>query len=286
MDNVGDVMHDDGALWIGVTTKSGVESWVNENTKNYLAVLCAYGAVPVVLAPDVATTLPDGTYFMPDDQGRLPAAVLDHLHGLILSGGGDVHPSYFGQELDGAETDRIDLRRDELELQLARQAMARDLPLFAICRGCQVLNVAAGGAMIQHFDGHRSPKGQTAFHDVAIAPGSRFHQIIGQELLSVNTFHHQGLDLSSMAPPFTPVALAQPDDWLVEAYESRSHRWLIGTQWHPERVFELDTGHRLLWESFLAACRGEGTADATTVPAAPGKAHNAAGVQITEPHLR
>jgi putative glutamine amidotransferase len=73
--------------------------------------------------------------------------------------------------------------------------------------------------------------------------------------LSVNTFHHQGMDLASMAPLFTPVALAQPDQWLVEAYESRQHRWVIGVQWHPERAFELDPGHRRLWESFVAVCR-------------------------------
>lgn len=242
-------------LWIGVTTKSGVERWVSENTKNYLAVIREYGAVPVVLSPDVAATLPDGTSFVPDKQGRLPEEVLARLHGLVLSGGGDVHPSYFGEELNGAETDRIDLARDELELTLARQALALDLPLFAICRGCQVLNVAAGGGMIQHFDGHRSPKGQTAYHDVAVTAGSQFHRIIEADMLPVNTFHHQGLDLATLAPLFTPVGIAQPDAWLVEAYESQEHRWVIGTQWHPERVFELTESHHRLWESFFAACR-------------------------------
>jgi putative glutamine amidotransferase len=248
-------------LWVGVTTKSGAAAWVAENTKNYLAVLREQGAVPVVLAPDVVTTLPDGTTFAPDDQGRLPAAVLDRLDGLILSGGGDVHPQYFGQELNGAEVDRIDLRRDELELTLARAAMDRDLPLFGICRGCQVLNVAAGGAMVQHFDGHRSPADSTAFHEIAIVPGSRFHQIIGLARLAVNTFHHQGLDLPSMAPRFTPVGLADPDAWLIEAYESPDHRWLLGVQWHPERLFELDDAHRRLWASFLDACRSTWTTD-------------------------
>lgn len=242
-------------LWIGVTTKSGTESWVSENTKNYLAVLREYDAVPVVLSPDVVATLPDGISFAPDTQGRLPESVLARLDGLVLSGGGDVHPSYFGQELNGAEIDRIDLARDELELTLAKQALALDLPIFAICRGCQVLNVAAGGAMVQHFDGHRSPKGRTAYHDVAITTGSHFHQITGVDVMPVNTFHHQGLDLATLAPLFTPVGLAQPDEWLVEAYESQEHRWVIGTQWHPERLYELAESHRRLWKSFLAACQ-------------------------------
>lgn len=242
-------------LWIGVTTRHGNPEWVQNNTRNYLQVLHSYGAVPVVVSPDCPTTLPDGSTLHPDEAGRLPVTVLDQLQGLILSGGGDVHPKYFGQELNGAEPESIDLKRDELELHLSQAALARDLPIFAICRGCQVLNVAAGGGMVQHLPGHRSPKESTAYHDVLIAPDSRFQAIVGAERLPVNTFHHQGMDLATMAPLFTPSALAHPDEWLVEAYESRRHRWVIGVQWHPERLFELDDGHRQLWESFLAACQ-------------------------------
>ena len=241
-------------LWIGVTTRHGDPAWVQKNTRNYLQILQEYGAIPVILSPDCPATLPDGSTVAPDELGRLPTTILDRLHGLVLSGGGDVHPQYFGQELNGAEPESIDLKRDELELALSQAALARDLPLFAICRGCQVLNVAAGGGMVQHLPGHRSPQDRTAYHTVTIAPDSRFQAIVGTAQLPVNTFHHQGMDLASMAPLFTPVALAQPDEWLVEAYESREHRWVIGVQWHPERVFELDPGHRRLWESFLAVC--------------------------------
>ena len=136
-------------LWIGVITRHGDPAWVKNNTRNYLTVLQEYGAIPVVLSPDCPTILPDGSTLQPDTEGRLSSSILDHLDGLILSGGGDVHPKYFGQALAGAEPESIDLKRDELELQLAQAALARDLPLFAICRGCQVLNVAAGGGMVQ-----------------------------------------------------------------------------------------------------------------------------------------
>ncbi|MBX3012533.1 MAG: gamma-glutamyl-gamma-aminobutyrate hydrolase family protein [Caldilineaceae bacterium] len=244
-------------LWIGVTTRHGDAAWVEKNTRNYLAILQEYGATPVILSPDQPTHFPDGTTAEPDPAGRLPAAVLDRLQGLILSGGGDVHPHYFGQELNGAEPESIDLKRDELELTLAQQALARDLPLFAICRGCQVLNVAAGGGMVQHFDGHRSPQDSTAYHPVTIVPESRFHAIVGTMQMPVNTFHHQGLDRASMAPLFVPVALAQPDEWLVEAYESQQHQWVFGVQWHPERVFELSESHRRLWDSFLESCQAQ-----------------------------
>jgi putative glutamine amidotransferase len=181
------------------------------------------------------------------------------LHGLILSGGGDVDPKYFGAELQGAELESIDHPRDELELDLARAALELDMPLFGICRGCQVLNVAAGGSMIQHFDGHRSPKGQTAFHEVVVTPNSRFHRMVGEEAFAVNTFHHQGMDRASIAPLFTPSAMASPDSWLVEAYESLSHQWVVGVQWHPERTFELSDPHLRLWASFLAACADRAT---------------------------
>ena len=243
-------------LVIGVTSRFGSAEWIHENTCNYLTVLAGYGVQAVPLAPDTPVRLPDGAVYAPDAAGRLPAAVLQHLDGMILSGGGDVDPRYFGQPLAGAEVEQIDVRRDELELNLARAAMARDLPILGICRGCQVLNVAAGGAMVQHLDGHRSPKEGVKHHNVTIAPSSKLHQIVGRDRLAVNTYHHQGMDHSVMAPAFAPVGLADPDTWLVEAYESRSHRWVIGVQWHPERLFELDAAHGRLWDSFLAACGG------------------------------
>ena len=242
-------------LVVGVTTRRGTEEWIGKNTHNYINMLKSLGVTPVVLAPDAPATMPDGTVYTPDEEGRHPDEVIAHLHGLILSGGGDVNPRYFGAELDGAEVESIDLKRDELELKLARAALAADLPLFGICRGCQVLNVAAGGSMIQHFDGHRSPKDGTAYHDVAVQPETRFRQIVGEDLFAVNTFHHQGMDRASIAPVFRPAAVASPDEWLVEAYESADHSWVIGVQWHPERIFELGEPHARLWQSFLGAVR-------------------------------
>lgn len=240
---------------IGVTTRHGNPDWVGRNTKNYLHRLDELGATAVVLAPDTPARLPSGEIFQPDASGRLPDDLVARLDGLILSGGGDVDPAYFGAELNGAEPDSIDRHRDELELHLSRAALQADLPVFAICRGCQVLNVAAGGSMIQDFPGHRTPRGaKTVYHPITIQPQSRFHAILQQESLIVNTFHHQGLSRETLAPLFTPVATALPDEWLIEAYESPQHRWVIGVQWHPERTFELDPAHRRLWDSFYAAC--------------------------------
>lgn len=242
-------------LCIGITVRKGTPEWIEENSRHYLNVLAAYGATAVVLSPDQPATLPDGQRFAPDATGRLPDAILDHLDGLILSGGGDVHPRYFNQPLNGAEPEQIDLARDELELNLARGALGRDLPIFGICRGCQVLNVAAGGAMRQHLDGHRSPKEDPVFHPVAIQAGTRLHALVGRNEIQVNTYHHQGVDHESLAPIFVPAGVALPDTWLVEAFESPVHGWVLGVQWHPERLFELSDDHRRLWEGFLQACR-------------------------------
>ncbi len=242
-------------LLIGLTSKHGNREWVEKNTRNYLAMLAELGATPVLLSPDEAATLPDGTTYLPDDSGRLPREVLAHLDGLILSGGGDVHPRYFGAELDGADLQSISEARDELEIALSQQALALDMPLFGICRGCQVLNVAAGGGMVQDFPDHRSDTNNPVLHEVSLLPGSRLAEIIGGTSLAVNTYHHQGVDIPTLAPGMQAAALSTaPDEWLVEAYESRSHRWVVGVQWHPERIFELPDGHRRLWESFIDAC--------------------------------
>ena len=241
-------------LVIGVTTRYGSADWTTKNTHNYLNTLQGMGVTPVILAPDTPARLPSGRTFTPDAAGRLSSDVLLHLDGLILSGGGDVDPAYFGAELNGAEPEGIDPKRDELELNLARAALAQDLPLLGICRGWHVVKGAGCGSMIQHFDGHRSPQNATAYHDVLVETDARFRQMVGEDAFAVNTFHHQGMDRASLAPIFRPAAIAHPDAWLVEAYESQAHRWVVGVQWHPERGFELGQAHRRLWQSFISAC--------------------------------
>ncbi|MEZ4661001.1 MAG: gamma-glutamyl-gamma-aminobutyrate hydrolase family protein [Caldilineaceae bacterium] len=227
---------------IGVTTKRGNPRWVRDNTQTYLDALAAHGAIGVVLAPDTPAALPDGTTFTPDELGRLPGEILDNLDGLVLAGGGDVHPQYFGATLNGANPDSIDHLRDELELNLARRALHMDLPLFGICRGCQVLNVAAGGGMVQHFDNHRSSAENPFQHDVIIDAASRLYQIVGADRLTTNTYHHQGIDQATLAPILRPAGIAEPDPWLLEAFESADHTWVIGVQWHPERFLRA-AGH-------------------------------------------
>ncbi len=238
---------------VGVTAKHGALEWIQEHTSHYRNVLAALDVIPVVLAPDAPAVLPDGRRFQPDARGRLPEAVLDALDGLVLSGGGDVHPRYFGEPLAGADPEAIDEARDELEIHLARAALARGMPVFGICRGCQVLNVAAGGGMVQDLPGHRSSTLRPVLHRVRVEPGSWLAEILEVEALDVNTYHHQGVDDATLAPGWVPQARATADPWLLEAFASSTHPWALGVQWHPERLFELPPEHRRLWRSFVDA---------------------------------
>lgn len=244
-----------------MTTRSGYEEWIRKNNRNYLNRLAEYGVDAVVLSPDVAAVLPGGESFAPDAEGRLPAEILDYLDGIIFSGGGDVDPRLFGQALEGAERESIDAARDALEITLGQAALAQaDLPVFGICRGCQVLNVAAGGAMVQHVEGHRSPLDSPRLHEVAVAHGSRLGRIVGEASFPVNTFHHQAVDRNTLSPRFAPAAFDALQGWVIEAYESPAHEWLFGVQWHPERSFELPDAHKRLWDSFIQACAARSAA--------------------------
>ena len=223
---------------IGVTVGHGTQEWIDNYAKNYRAVVTERPAHFVVLSPDCPTVLPNGISVMPNTNGELPDDILDDLDGLILSGGGDVHPSRFGQEMDGAESDRISSERDALELTLTKAAMVRDMPVFGICRGFQVLNVAAGGGLIQHFDGHRSPEDHTLFHNVLLSEDSLMHKATrpARLLSTLSTIKGEHRTSSGWSGRH---GIAQPDSWLVEAIESPTHTWVVGVQWHPERTFEL-----------------------------------------------
>ncbi len=199
------------------------------------------GGEPVLLPPQALTRI---------------SQVLDELAGLLLSGGGDIHPSYYGQEMAGSEPDHMDPARDEFELELTRQALARDLPVLGICRGIQVLNVALGGGLTQHVPGHRVEAGGKSWvqHWVHLVPGSRLADILGlTDSVVVNSHHHQAVTTDRLAEGLVPAAYDDVTHGLLEAVESIAHRWVIGVQWHPERSWELPEVHQRLFAAFLEA---------------------------------
>lgn len=189
--------------------------------------------------------------------GAPPEHLVAHLDGVVICGGPDINPSLYGQK-PHPKTYGIDDARDALELGVIRAALARDLPVFAICRGHQALNVALGGPLLQHIegDGHSADEttGESRFHDITIAPGSKLYALLGHERMPANSRHHQAVTQDGVAPGLVPTAWSP--DGLVEGLESRGHRWVVGVQWHPEREEVMDA-FRPLFADFVAAARAQ-----------------------------
>jgi putative glutamine amidotransferase len=218
---------------IGVTPTSRLD--------DYLESVKRAGGEPVILSND-------------DD----PAAVLDRVDGILLSGGLDVDPSQYGQA-PHATTEPAP-ERDAFEIPLSREAVQRDVPLFAICRGVQVLNVAEGGSLVQDIPsalatdvGHavNEPKNHQT-HAIAVSPGSRLASALGgatpATACPVNSRHHQAV--GAVAPGF--VVSATSPDGIVEAIERPASTFCLGVQWHPENFWR--TGEFAgLFDAFVAA---------------------------------
>jgi putative glutamine amidotransferase len=200
------------------------------------------GGVPVLLPP--------GEHAVDDLVARLD--------GFVLSGGGDVEPSLYGAERHPL-SDRIDLERDAFELALASAVVAHEVPALSICRGCQVLNVALGGTLVQHLPdvvgetiAHResTPDGEER-HPVRVEPGSRLAAALAtMEPVPVSS-HHQAVE--RVAPALVPVAWAA--DGTIEALELPGHPWLLAVQWHPEISAAEDASQQRLFDGLAAAAR-------------------------------
>jgi anthranilate synthase component 2/putative glutamine amidotransferase len=160
--------------------------------------------------------------------------VLDRVDALVLTGGADVDPLRYGAA-PAAQTSRPRVLRDEWEIALTRAALQRDLPLLAICRGLQVINVALGGTLHQHLpevtghEGHQPAPGVFGAVDVNTEPGTRTAELTGPRV-RVSCHHHQAL--ARLAPGLQ--VTGQADDGTVEAVEVPGRAFAVGVQWHPE----------------------------------------------------
>jgi putative glutamine amidotransferase len=181
--------------------------------------------------------------------------VLDHVGGLLLLGGGDLDPATFGAERHAAVYG-VDRDRDAVELALVRQALLRQMPVLAICRGIQVLNVALGGTLIQHIPDlggtteHGVPGGGgTVTHDVKVEPGCLLAEITGAEVLATSSHHHQAIDALGDGLHVT----ARSDDGIVEAVEHDGAGWTVAVQWHPEDTADADPHQQALFDALTEA---------------------------------
>lgn len=176
---------------------------------------------------------------LPRVRSSLVPRQLSEVDALCLPGGGDVHAMFYGEPLSPLALE-VDLRRDEHEIALAREATGIGLPLLGICRGHQVLNVALGGSLCQDLarewgaptTAHRNERwAPDRFHAVDLTPGSRAAEAVGSCVATVNSHHHQAV--ARLAPGLTITATAE--DGVVEAIEAPG-RPTLGVQWHPERL--------------------------------------------------
>ncbi|WP_020137968.1 gamma-glutamyl-gamma-aminobutyrate hydrolase family protein [Streptomyces sp. 351MFTsu5.1] len=165
---------------------------------------------------------------LPPDAPEHAAATVARLDGLVVAGGPDVEPVHYGATPD-PRTGPPARARDAWELALIKAALAADLPLLGICRGMQLLNVALGGTLVQHIDGHAQVPGVFGHHTVKPVPGTLYGTVVPEET-AVPTYHHQAVDRLGTGLTVS----AQAADGTVEAVELPGPPWVLGVQWHPE----------------------------------------------------
>ena len=222
---------------IGITTYLTRAAWGAWDLEaalvpaSYVRAVAAAGGVPVLVPP-----------------GAPVADVVSWVDGLVFSGGSDLDPALYGAS-PHAETLGVVRERDEFELELMRAALDADLPLLAVCRGSQVLNVARGGGIEQHLpdivghEQHRETPGTFSEHPVSVVPGTRLASVVGTST-DVRSHHHQGYgELGSGL-----VESARAPDGTLEALEDPARRFAVGVLWHPEEGED-----RALFEALVAA---------------------------------
>lgn len=177
--------------------------------------------------------------------------LLDTVDGFLFSGGPDVEPWRYGRERL-PECGSSNPRRDEVEFLLFEEVMKRDMPVMAICRGIQMVNVGLGGTLVQHVPDHRQPGGYTYSHDLRLAPGSRLSELAESKFLRTNSYHHQCID--DLADSL--VAVAWSDEGIIEAVTRPASRFFAAYQWHPECLLQYDKLSNRLFDDFIEACAG------------------------------
>lgn len=176
---------------------------------------------------------------------------VDGVDAFLFVGGADYPAAIYGEPTH-PEAVPMNGRRADVDLLLAGMAMRRGIPILGICGGCQLLSIACGGKLVQHLDRADAHRNGTR-HEVELGTGSRLERIFAASRIGVNSFHHQAVQPA--APGRGLAITARADDGTVEAIESTGPRFLLGVQWHPER---LDEAHRrLIFGALIAAARDD-----------------------------
>ena len=225
----------------------------------YVEALKAAGAVPVLIPP----------------QPENAADVLDRIDGLVLAGGYDCDPAVYGAQ-PHPTVEPMDRRRQDNDLALARLARERGVPTLGICLGLQVMNVAAGGSLIQDIDAqvgtdirHESEPENRVRHDVIVERTTKLAAILAQHELTVNSSHHQAVDHVGEGLRVTAYA----PDGVVEGIEDAAHPFYVGVQWHPEDMTGEDPA-AALFQALVAAARARAEQRRSATELSPAAAGN------------
>lgn len=193
---------------------------------------------------------------LPNTDPERAEQYLEMVDGLYLTGGDDPHPHLFGEE-PHPRIELVDERRDRFEIALTKGALARDLPVFGVCRGLQLLNVALGGDLFQDIEsqadstvGHAQRRTDDGpWHRIEVRAGTLLSRILGSDSLAVNSFHHQACRKVGAG---LEIAATSAEDGLIEALEAPGRAFCLGVQWHPE-LSPAEGG--LLFAAFFQAAR-------------------------------
>ncbi|NQT93978.1 MAG: gamma-glutamyl-gamma-aminobutyrate hydrolase family protein [Lentisphaerae bacterium] len=215
---------------IGITTYGRDEEGKFSLPSEYVDAVRRAGGVPLLLPPGENDA----------------ASCLASLHGLILAGGGDIHPKTCGGALHETSY-MMDRERDTSEIAMVKDVLATGMPTLAICRGAQIVNAALGGSLYSHIPDvvgeavpHRLPPREPTAHKVSIVPGSMLAKVIETTECSPQSWHHQAVNTPAAGLKVT----AHAPDGIIEAFEKPDHPWLIAVQWHPELTAAADPGQQ------------------------------------------
>ncbi|HEY5584709.1 MAG TPA: gamma-glutamyl-gamma-aminobutyrate hydrolase family protein [Ruminiclostridium sp.] len=231
---------------IGITAAYDYEKGISTMKDDYYEAIIQCGAVPILIPVT--------------DKKSVWGEYLEICNGFILSGGPDIDATYFGKG-NMPYAGEISPIRDSMEIFIAQQAIAMDKPILGICRGIQVMNIAAGGGIYQDIYAQSKDEkkllkhSQQAprwfqIHNVDIQSETCLYSIFGRDRLKVNSFHHQAV--SEVAPGF--IVNAYAEDGIIEAISQENKKFVLGVQWHPENLWRKDETHLKLFERLVSVC--------------------------------